>query len=84
MSCLRPSHIPETVTLSPNYPNPFNPSTTITFAVPEAGDVSLKIYNLRGQSSQTLHSGPIAAGYHSVVWNGEDFRRTKVASGIFV
>jgi len=67
-----------------NHPNPFNPSTTITFAVPEAGEVTLAIYNLRGQLIQTLHSGPIAAGQHSVVWNGTDFRGAKVASGVYV
>ncbi|MCH8875056.1 T9SS type A sorting domain-containing protein [candidate division KSB1 bacterium] len=67
-----------------NYPNPFNPSTTITFAVPEASEVTLAIYNLRGQLIQTLHSGPIAAGQHSVVWNGNDSRGVKVASGVYV
>ena len=50
----------------------------ITFAVPEAGEVTLAIYNLRGQLVQTLHSGPIAAGYHSLVWNGTDFQGAKV------
>ena len=76
--------IPTEFELSQNYPNPFNPSTTITFAVPEASEVKLAIYNLRGQLIQTLHSGPIAAGQHSVVWNGNDFRGAKVASGVYV
>jgi len=76
--------IPEGYALEQNYPNPFNPSTTITFAVPEASEVTLAIYNLRGQLIQTLHSGPIAAGQHSVVWNGNDSRGVKVASGVYV
>ncbi|MCH8956849.1 T9SS type A sorting domain-containing protein, partial [candidate division KSB1 bacterium] len=76
--------IPEGYALEQNYPNPFNPSTTITFGVPEASEVKLAIYNLRGQLIQTLHSGPIAAGQHSVVWNGNDFRGAKVASGVYV
>ena len=67
-----------------NYPNPFNPSTTITFAIPETGEVTLSIYNLRGQLIQTLLSGPIAAGQHSVVWYGTDFRGAKVASGVYL
>ncbi|MCH6559422.1 T9SS type A sorting domain-containing protein [candidate division KSB1 bacterium] len=76
--------IPEGYALEQNYPNPFNPSTTITFGVPEASEVTLAIYNLRGQVIRTLHSGPIAAGQHSVVWNGTDFRGAKVASGVYV
>ena len=75
---------PVTTRLAQNHPNPFNPSTTITFAVPEAGEVKLAIYNLRGQLIQTLHSGPIAVGQHSVVWDGTDFRGAKVASGIYL
>ena len=67
-----------------NHPNPFNPSTTINFAVPQAGEVKLAIYNLRGQLVQTLYSGVISAGQHSVVWNGTDFRGAKVASGVYV
>ena len=70
--------------LEQNYPNPFNPSTTITFGVPEASEVKLAIYNLRGQLIQTLYSGPIAAGQHSVVWDGTDFGGAKVASGVYV
>lgn len=78
------SSLPDGYELLQNHPNPFNPSTTITFAVPEASDVTLSIYNLRGQLIQTLHSGPIATGPHSVVWNGTDFRGAKVASGVYL
>lgn len=78
------SSLPEGYALLQNHPNPFNPSTTITFAVPEAGDVTLSIYNLRGQLIQTLHSGAIAAGQHSVVWDGTDARGAKVASGVYL
>ena len=52
--------------------------------MPEAGEVTLAIYNRRGQLILTLHSDSIAAGQHSVVWNGTDFRGAKVASGIYV
>lgn len=76
--------IPEAFALAQNYPNPFNPSTTIAFAVPEGGEVTLTIYNMRGQFVQTLYSGGIAAGQHSRVWDGRDFRGTKVASGVYI
>ena len=76
--------VPDSYQLEQNYPNPFNPSTTITFGVPEASEVTLAIYNMRGQLIQTLHSGPIAAGQHNVVWNGNDSRGVKVASGVYV
>ncbi len=70
--------------LGQNYPNPFNPSTTINFLVPHVGDVTLAIYNLRGQLVQTLVSGVMAAGRHNVVWDGRDSRGLRVASGIYV
>ena len=67
-----------------NHPNPFNRSTTISFGVPEASEVTLALYNLRGQLIRTLHSGFIAAGQHSVVWDGTNFGGAKVASGVYV
>ena len=70
--------------LNQNYPNPFNPSTTVSFALPQAGDVSLKIYNVRGQLVATLHDGAMAAGRHQMVWDGKDARGANVASGIYV
>lgn len=76
--------IPEGYALEQNHPNPFNPNTTITFAVPEASEVKLAIYNMTGQLVRTLHSGVIAAGQHSVVWDGTDFRKAKVASRAYV
>ncbi len=76
--------VPQSFTLGQNYPNPFNPSTTITFDVPEASEVYLAIYNLRSQLIHMLHSGVIAAGQHSIVWNGTDSRGAKVASGVYL
>lgn len=52
--------------------------------VPEASEVKLAIYNITGQLVRTLHSDVIAAGQHSVVWDGTDFREAKVASGAYV
>ncbi|MFQ5637354.1 MAG: FG-GAP-like repeat-containing protein [bacterium] len=76
--------LPNEFGLAQNHPNPFNPTTTISFAVPEAGVVTLAIYNMRGQLVQTLHSGPITAGNHSMVWNGKDTRGLQAASGVYV
>ncbi|MCG8604446.1 T9SS type A sorting domain-containing protein, partial [bacterium] len=76
--------LPEGYVLLQNHPNPFNPNTTITFAVPEAGEVTLGIYNLKGQLIRTLHSGAIAAGRHSVIWNARDSQGAKVASGVYL
>lgn len=76
--------LPTDFLLEQNYPNPFNPSTTITFAVPKAGEVTLGIYNLKGQLIRTLLSGRVAAGHHRVVWDGADTDGVRVASGVYV
>jgi hypothetical protein len=76
--------MPTEFELGQNYPNPFNPSTTMMFALPKAGEVSLKIYNLRGQLVATLHQGAIAAGRHQMVWDGRDARGQQVATGVYV
>lgn len=77
------ANLPTTYELSQNYPNPFNPTTTIKFALPEAGRVSLKIYNIRGQLVKTLASGYYEAGYHQVQWNATSEFGDKVASGFY-
>ncbi len=76
--------IPTEFALEGNYPNPFNPSTTIRFALPQASDVKLTIYNIRGQLVRTLISGPMAAGRHNQIWNGRDQRGVQVATGTYV
>ncbi len=65
------------------YPNPFNPSTTLGFNLKEGGDVSLDIYNQKGQKVQTLVQGSLNAGEHEVVWNGTDDNGRKVSSGLY-
>lgn len=61
--------IPEKFELSNNYPNPFNPSTTIKFALPEACQVSLNIYDSMGRTVRELTNGVLSAGYHSYVFD---------------
>jgi len=74
---------PATSALYANYPNPFNPSTTITFSLFTAGEVSIDIYNVRGQRVRSLVSGVYEAGVHSVVWNGVSDDGVGVGSGVY-
>ncbi|MCL2063763.1 MAG: T9SS type A sorting domain-containing protein [Candidatus Cloacimonetes bacterium] len=69
--------------LSQNFPNPFNPSTTISFNNPVAGNVKLNVYNVRGQFVKTLVDTNMTSGQHSVEWNGMDSNNRSVASGIY-
>ena len=69
--------------LRQNYPNPFNPSTTISYNIPSSMEVSLEIYNVKGQLVRTLESGVRPAGEHYVVWNGTDNSDRAVGSGVY-
>ncbi len=66
-----------------NYPNPFNPTTTIRYTVPKDGNVNICIYNTKGQFVTTLVNERQDFGIHSVVWNGNDNNGNKVSSGIY-
>ena len=79
---LRP--LPTSYALEQNIPNPFNPSTTIKYQLPEAGEVNLIIYNLLGQQVRTLVKETLEAGFQSVVWDGKDDVGRQVASGIYI
>lgn len=65
------------------FPNPFNPQTTLSYSLPQAGRVELSVYNVRGQKIKALISQEQDAGEHSVVWNGDDSTGKKVASGLY-
>jgi len=69
--------------LNSNFPNPFNPTTTISFSLKEAGNVKIEIFNLRGQKVKTLINGLLPAKNHQIVWNGKDDRGKSVSSGIY-
>jgi hypothetical protein len=82
------AHLPRAYSLSQNYPNPFNPMTVIEFAVPETRDggvdVTLLIYNIRGERIRTLIDEPKPAGIYMVSWDGRDDRGSRLASGIYL
>ncbi|MBT5270575.1 MAG: T9SS type A sorting domain-containing protein [Candidatus Marinimicrobia bacterium] len=75
--------LPTEYILDQNYPNPFNPSTTIRYGLPEESNVSLVIYDVRGQVVQTLESGPRSAGWYDVVWNGQTTDGKTISTGIY-
>lgn len=68
----RHSTVPDQMALYPNYPNPFNPTTTIEFSLSAPAQVSLKIYNLMGSEVAKLVDENLAAGIHQVSWNAEN------------
>ena len=65
---------PDTFTLEQNYPNPFNPTTIISFGLPEASEVTVRVYNLLGQVVETLADGHYDAGRHSVSFNAGNLK----------
>ena len=69
--------------LNGNYPNPFNPSTTISFSLENKAQVSLTIYNQRGQKVRDLINETMPAGNHYLTWNGTDNNGDTVSSGIY-
>ncbi|MCF7920257.1 MAG: T9SS type A sorting domain-containing protein [Candidatus Cloacimonetes bacterium] len=66
------------------FPNPFNPETRITFQHPETGNISLIVYNLKGQQVKELVNGNLVKGEHSVVWNGQNDDGKAVSSGLYL
>lgn len=73
---------PSSISLS-TFPNPFNPSATIEFTLPQSGRTTLEVYSLSGQRIRTLVSGTMNAGGHSVIWDGLDERGRTVSSGVY-
>lgn len=76
--------VPTSYRLAGNYPNPFNPATTIAFSLAQSSDVKLTVFNVLGQSVTTLVDGTMEAGEHNVVWNGTDANGNTVSSGVYL
>ena len=70
--------IPNEFVLNNAYPNPFNPTTTLSFAIPIDSEVFLSVYNLQGREVSTLIEGNMEAGYHTVQWNADSY-----SSGVY-
>ena len=76
---------PTAFALGTNYPNPFNPSTTIPLIVPAgARNVDLTIYNVLGQPMRQVWTGPLVAGEYRLTWDGRDAQGRPVATGVYV
>lgn len=77
------SSLPKRFALHANYPNPFNPSTTIKFDLPEDGDVELTVYDMLGHQIRRLADQRMKAGYHAKAWDGKNDDGFRVSSGIY-
>jgi hypothetical protein len=76
--------IPTEFALHENYPNPFNPTTTLRFDLPEVSDITLTIYNMLGQKVRTFNYQNTSAGYHSVTWNATNDYGDPVGAGVYL
>lgn len=78
------TELPDQYELLPNFPNPFNPQTTISFVLGQAGYTTLEIFNITGQKIMTMVSEQMAAGKHEMIWNGTDESGQMVPSGTYL
>jgi hypothetical protein len=72
-----------TALVAENYPNPFNTNTEIRYALPQAGEARINVYDISGRTVKQLSSGTQDAGEHIVIWNGTDMGGEKVSSGVY-
>jgi hypothetical protein len=75
--------LPTEYALYQNFPNPFNPMTNIKFALPVESKLTAEIYNILGQRVATLVNGVLAAGYHTIEWNGTNTNGQLMGSGVY-
>ena len=75
--------IPEHVSITQNFPNPFNPETQFSYALNESGTISLGIYDIMGKLIYTVYDGFQRAGNHNVLWSGLDQNKRPVSSGVY-
>jgi hypothetical protein len=76
--------IPQQYVLYPNYPNPFNPQTTIRYVLPATEQVKIEVFNILGQRVKTLVDTRQTAGEHQVIWRGRNQAGMPVASGVYL
>jgi len=75
---------PKTFTLHANYPNPFNPTTTISYELSNTGNIELTIFNQLGQEVRTLVNEQQNANYYEIRWDGRDDSAKQVVSGLYI
>ncbi len=78
------TNIPVKPVITSNYPNPFNPSTTIAYYIPVKSNVDMAIYNIKGQRVKDLINNEIPKGSHWIVWDGKDNNGRAVGSGLYL
>lgn len=72
------------ISLEQNYPNPFNPTTNIKYSLGKNSQISINVYNTKGQKVKTLFKGDQVAGEHVIQWNGRDAMNKSAASGVYL
>ena len=77
------NNLPEVPILVGNYPNPFNPTTSISFSIPNESKVDLSVYNIKGQMVKSLVKESFESGNHSVIWDGNNDTDKPVSSGLY-
>jgi hypothetical protein len=75
--------LPLVTELHDNYPNPFNPETTIKFSLNTTERTLIEVYNIKGEKVKTLVDENLSAGQHSIIWNGTDDAGKSVSSGVY-
>jgi len=83
VSAARPAYVPREFALFQNIPNPFNATTRIDFNLPDAGKVTLTVYNVLGQSVATLVDNHLEPGRHHVEWDSRSDGGSEVPSGVY-
>ena len=76
--------LPHQFSLGDNYPNPFNPTTTVEFKLPIGIDVTLNVYNLLGEKVATIFNSYAQPGNYKATWNGLDLNGNQVPSGTYL
>jgi len=76
--------VPREFAIKGNFPNPFNPSTTIEFTLASPGKTTLVVYDIMGRMIRELVSGQILSGKHTVLWDGKDDSGRSVSSGVYI
>ena len=77
------NNIPNQLTLKPNYPNPFNPNTKISFNLPKSSKIKLQIVDINGRGIANLLNNSLDSGTHNISWNGTNDSGVSMSSGIY-